>query len=157
MDSTTPVYKRIFFMGVAGGFEMAGLKFGIRFALSELGPLGITLNAALPTGVMLVPQIGLVINDFVGGVEFFKSLPSLNNPSELRSIPLMSGPTVDADVWLGTVKDQVAKQAKKIAENPNQAGFIAAFTSPMIIYASGQNLLDVYLQTGVQRTGRNSD
>ena len=87
---------------------------------------------------MLVPQIGLVINDFVGGVEFFKALPSLNNPSELRSIPLMSGPTVDADVWLGTVKDQVAKQAKQIHENPNQAGFIAAFTSPMTIYASGK-------------------
>ena len=39
-DTTTPVEKRIFFMGIAGGFEMAGLKFGIRFALSELGPSG---------------------------------------------------------------------------------------------------------------------
>ena len=37
-DTTTKVEKRIFFMGIAGGFEMAGLKFGIRFALSELGP-----------------------------------------------------------------------------------------------------------------------
>jgi len=43
-DTFTPVHKRIFFMGIAGGFEMDGWKFGIRFALSELGPLGITLN-----------------------------------------------------------------------------------------------------------------
>ena len=29
---------------------------------------------------MLVPPIGLAINDFVGGVEFFKTLPSIDEP-----------------------------------------------------------------------------
>ena len=65
----------------------------------------------------------------------------------------MSGPVVAVDVWLGTVKDQVAKQAKQIHENPNQDGFLAAFTSPMTIYASGKDLLYLYIQRNFQWRG----
>ncbi|MBC8508344.1 MAG: hypothetical protein H8D34_26095, partial [Chloroflexi bacterium] len=138
-DFTTEVYDRILYMGVAGEFSMAGMEFGIRFAFSELGPLGVVLSAKTPTGVMLVPQIGLVINDFVGGVEFFRSLPSVSEPSDLKSIPLMSDSVVpDSGTWLKDVKKQVINQAKQIAENPNMGGFLAAFTSPMTIYASGK-------------------
>ena len=39
-NTTTTVVERVFYVGVAGSFEMSGLKFAIRFALSELGPLG---------------------------------------------------------------------------------------------------------------------
>jgi len=74
----------------------------------------------------------------VGGVEFFRSLPSANEPSDLRSIPLMSDSVVpDAGTWMKSIRGQVITQAKQIAENPNMGGFLAAFTSPMTIYASG--------------------
>ena len=42
LDTVTPVADRIFFVGVEGGFEIAGMGgFTIRLALSELGPLGV--------------------------------------------------------------------------------------------------------------------
>ena len=38
-------------------------------------PLQAFINVQTPTGILIVPQIGLTINDFSAGVEFFKSLP----------------------------------------------------------------------------------
>jgi len=75
LDSTTPVAQRVFYAGLEGGFTMPGVGgLTIRLGLSELGPLGVYLAVSLPTGIMLVPQIGLVMNDFAAGVEFFKTL-----------------------------------------------------------------------------------
>ena len=62
---------------VPSGFEIAGIGMSIRFAMSELGPLEVGLSVSLPTGVMLVPQIGLVMNDFTANVQFFSTLPSI--------------------------------------------------------------------------------
>src|SRR5262249_25076975 len=79
-DTTTPVAKRIFFLGVQGGFSFAGLAgFTIRFGLSELGPLDVFINVEVPGGILLEPISGLSINDFAGGVEFFKTLPSITD------------------------------------------------------------------------------
>lgn len=144
LDSSTPVAKRVFFIGVQGGFSMAGLGgLTIRFAMSELGPLSVFINAELPSGIILVPQIGLAINDFSAGVEFYKSLPSIEDPFALRG-PEFGLPTeLSPEQWLASVKDQVAIQARLLAENPNLNGFTAAFTSPMII-TGGAKLYSIY-------------
>src|SRR5262249_13844395 len=56
LDTITPVSDRVFFIGVQGGFKMAGAAgFTIRFALSDLGPLSVFINASLPTGILLEP------------------------------------------------------------------------------------------------------
>lgn len=135
-DSTTPVEDRIFFIGVQGGFEIAGMGLTIRFALSELGPLGVFINASIPGGVVIVPQIGLALNDFAAGVEFFQSLPCIEDPFELRR-PEFGLPTeVTPETWLAQVKDQVVTQYNMVKANPGTNGFLAAFTSPMTITGS---------------------
>ena len=138
-DSTTPVAERIFFVGVQGSFSLGGVGgFSIRFALSELGPLGIFISASLPTGIVVYAPAGLTINDFAAGVEFFKTLPSIEDPFALRN-PEFGLPTdLTAEQWLESVKQQVAGQAKLLAANPNLNGFTAAFTSPMVITGSAK-------------------
>ena len=59
-------------------------------------------------------------------MEFFKSLPAANTPSDLRSIPLISGPPLSADQWLEAVKDQVVLQYQTIKNSPNLPGFLGA-------------------------------
>ncbi|MEO6789835.1 MAG: hypothetical protein ABI187_02615, partial [Ornithinibacter sp.] len=138
-DQTTPVFKRVFYVGIQGGFTMAGLGgFGIRLGLSELGPLQVFINLQLPTGILLVPQIGLTLNDFTAGVEFFKSLPSIDDPMALRSSAFAAPTDVSADTWLAGLQSQVAGQARAIDANPNLGGFLAAFTAPMTITGSAR-------------------
>ncbi|MHC4396737.1 MAG: hypothetical protein ACYS1A_13895 [Planctomycetota bacterium] len=137
-DSTTPVEDRIFFIGIQGGFEFAGMGLTIRFALSELGPLGVFINASIPGGVVLVPQIGLALNDFSAGVEFFQSLPSIDDPFDLRR-PEFDLPTdVTPELWLSQVKQQVVTQYNLVKNSPGLNGFFAAFTSPMTITGSAK-------------------
>ena len=98
----------MFFVGIQGGFEFAGIGLTIRLAMSELGPLGVFLNASVPGGVVIVPQIGLALNDFAAGVEFFSTLPSYTDPFELRG-PAAGLPTdITPEEWLGQLKQQVA-------------------------------------------------
>ncbi len=43
----TPVADRVLYLGLVGGFEMPGIGgMTIRFAMSELGPLGVFLSAS---------------------------------------------------------------------------------------------------------------
>src|SRR5262249_42607980 len=52
-DISTPVAKRVFFVGVEGGFSFSGIGgITIRFAVSELGPLGLFLSASIPGRVI---------------------------------------------------------------------------------------------------------
>jgi hypothetical protein len=133
-DTTTPVKARIFFIGIEGGFSFSGVGgFGIKFALSELGPLGVYLFASIPGGIILEPNTGLAINDFSAGVEFFKSLPSIDKPEELRGPEFGLPKTVSAADWLAGVKQQVVNQYRAIQANPGTGSFFAAFTSPMLI------------------------
>jgi hypothetical protein len=143
-DTTTPVEKRVFFVGVEGGFAMAGVGgFGIKFAVSELGPLGVYIFASVPGGIVLEPNTGLAINDFSAGVEFFKTLPSIDKPEELRG-PNFQLPTAQsAEQWLAGVKQQVVTQYRAIQANPSLGGFLAAFTSPMLI-TGGAKLFTIY-------------
>jgi len=139
LDSGTEVADRVFFMGVQGGFGLPGVGgLTIRFALSELGPLGVHLSASVPGGILLEPTTGLSMNDLSAGVEFFKSLPAIDDPALLRE-PAFDVPTaVSADTWLTDVRQQVVQQYQAIQSGVIPAGFLAAFTSPMLITGSAK-------------------
>ena len=138
-DVLTPVAERVFFVGVQGGFTMAGIGgFQIRFAMSELGPLGVFISVNIPGGILLEPNTGLSINDFAAGVEFFKTLPSIEDPTELRRPEFNVQTVVTAENWLEDVRAQVARQYLAIKQNPSRNGFTAAFTAPMTITGSAK-------------------
>ncbi|MFL2871082.1 MAG: calcium-binding protein, partial [Pirellulaceae bacterium] len=144
LDSVTPVADRVMYMGISGGFEMLGSGgFEIRLGLSELGPLGVFISASTPTGIMLEPNTGLTINDFSAGVEFFKSLPAIDDPYELRN-PEFGLPTdMTTEAWLASLQDQVVQQYQAIQANPSMSGFGAAFTAPMTI-TGGAKIYSAY-------------
>ncbi|MCB1127981.1 MAG: hypothetical protein KDM81_15915, partial [Verrucomicrobiae bacterium] len=138
-DSTTPVADRVFFIGLQGGFSLPGVGgLTIRLALSELGPLGVFLNVEVPGGIVLEPNTGLAINDFSAGVEFFKSLPSINDPFELRNPDFGLPTTLTAETWLAQVRGQVIAQYRAVKDFPVAGGFLAAFTAPMTITGSAK-------------------
>ncbi|HWS34529.1 MAG TPA: hypothetical protein VN408_17540, partial [Actinoplanes sp.] len=138
-DTTTPVAQRVFYVGIEGTISIAGLAgFGIRIGLSELGPLQVYLSVNVPGGILLEPNSGLSINDFAGGVEFFKTLPSIDDPFALRSAAFQLPTVLSADQWLSQLQAQVARQAQTISLNPGTSGFAAAFTAPMVITGSAK-------------------
>ncbi|HLQ76232.1 MAG TPA: hypothetical protein VK210_02700, partial [Terriglobia bacterium] len=144
LDTTTPVEDRVFFIGVQGSFGFGGIgPFGIQFAISELGPLGLSLQASIPGGIVIVPQIGLAINDFFASVEFFKTLPSIENPDDLRGSAFGLPTALTPDEWLASVKQQVVTQYRALKAHPGMDGFSAAFTSPMLI-TGGATIYDIY-------------
>ena len=137
LDTVTPVAQRVFFVGIEGEFSMAGIGgFGIRFALSELGPLSVLINVDIP--ITIEPTSGLTISDFVASVEFFKTLPSIDDPFALRGSAFAAPGEISIDGWLDTVRGQVATQARLLAENPSLSGFSAAFNSPLTISGSAR-------------------
>ena len=96
-DSSTEVYDRVLFIGIQGGFSLPGVGgLTIRLALSELGPVGVFVNVEVPGGILLEPTTGLSVNDFTAGVEFFKTLPSIEDPLLLRDPAFEVSTTVTA-------------------------------------------------------------
>ena len=143
-DSTTVVDQRVLFVGIQGGFSLPGLGgITIQFGLSELGPLGVLIGASVPGGIVLEPNTGLAINDFTAGVEFFKSLPSIEDPFELRNPAFGPSTELTAEQWLNSLQAQVVAQVKAIDANPSLGGFAAAFTAPMTI-TGGAKLFSIY-------------
>ena len=148
-DRTTPVAKRVFYLGLQGGFSMAGMSgFTIRIGLSELGPLQVFINVEVPGGVLLEPISGLTLNDFSAGVEFFKSLPSIDDPFALRSTAFGLPTNLTAAEWPSSLQQQVALQAKPLDANPDMNGFAAAFTAPMTITGSAR-IYSIYTSQAV--------
>jgi hypothetical protein len=138
---------RVFFVGVQGGFDMAGIGgFNIQFALSELGPLGVLLRVNVP--ITVEPFTGLTIGDFTGGVEFFKTLPSIEDPLKLRDPAFTVTATPSAATWLTDVKNQVLNQYLAVQASPNKNGFAAAFTAPMLIKGSAK-IYSIYTSQAV--------
>ena len=136
-DTTTPVAQRVFFAGLQGGFSLAGMGgFTIRLALSDLGPLTVFISATLPTGILLEPTTGLTLNNFAGGVEFFHTLPSIDDPLALRDAAFAAPTNITVDNWLSTVKAQVVAQVQALKANPSESGWAAAFSAPMTITGS---------------------
>ncbi|CAB5140735.1 diguanylate cyclase/phosphodiesterase (GGDEF & EAL domains) with PAS/PAC sensor(s), partial [Olavius algarvensis associated proteobacterium Delta 3] len=139
LDTGTEVADRVFFMGVQGGFGLPGVGgLTIRFALSELGPLGAHISASVPGGILLEPTTGLTMNDLSAGVEFFKSLPSIDDPALLRLPTFDLTTQVTAATWLTDVRQQVVQQYQAIKGGVIPAGFQAAFTSTMLITGSAK-------------------
>ncbi|SFS22515.1 LEPR-XLL domain-containing protein, partial [Yoonia litorea] len=138
-DFTTPVADRLLFVGVEASFGVAGVSgFTIRFAFSELGPLGVLVSGSVPGGILLEPNSGLAINDFTGGVDFFKSLPDITDAADLAGPAFALPGTITVDQWLESVESQVVAQYKAVQANPSLGGFLAAFTAPMTIYGSAK-------------------
>ncbi|MDP1580398.1 MAG: calcium-binding protein, partial [Candidatus Didemnitutus sp.] len=141
-DEFTPqsqIHDRVLFIGIEGSMMLAGAAgFGVRVAFSELGPLGMVVSVAIPGGIMLEPNTGLSINNFTAGVEFFKTLPSIDEPFELRDPAFDVTGAVEAGAWLAAVKSQVFNQYKAVQANPALGGFGAAFTAPMLIKGSAK-------------------
>jgi hypothetical protein len=138
--SDTEVVDRVMFLGIQGGFDMSGLALSIRFAVSELGPLGVLVGLSIPGGILLDVSgtTGISMNDFTGGVEFYKSLPDLTDAKQLRDPSLRLSTTPDPDKWLDTIKEQVVLQWQTVQANPGLGGFFGAFTQPMIISGSAK-------------------
>jgi hypothetical protein len=144
LDTETAVADRVFFIGVEAGYSFAGLSgFTIRFALSELGPLGVLVTAQIPGGILLEPISGLTINNFTGGVDFFTSLPDITTPGELTGPAFQLPANVSVDGWLDMVRGQVLTQYRLVQANPSQSGFAAAFQAPMVITGSAK-LYSIY-------------
>ena len=146
-DRTTPVADRILYVAVEGGFTFQGIGASIRFAISELGPLGVQITASVP--ITLEPYAGLTLTDFTAGVEFFKTLPSIDDPLQLRG-PQFSAvtTTVDPAEWMASIKTQIGRQWRLLQDNPAMNGFAAAFTAPMTITGSAK-LYSIYASQAV--------
>ena len=144
LDTVTPVVQRILYAGLEGGFSFSGIGgITIRVGLSELGPLSVALEANLPTPIVVYPPFGIAINDFFASVEFFKTLPSIDDPEQLRGSDFQPPGAVSPEDWLATLKSQVATQARLLKQNPGMSGFAAAFSSPMTITGSAR-VFDIY-------------
>ena len=132
----TPVADRILYFGLAGSFEMAGLGFSIRLGLSELGPLTIALGVQLPTGVVILPQFGLTLNDFYAEVSFNDVWPVVNDAFDLRGPAFAAPGKLTAAQWLAKLKLQVAEQAKNQASGqPTGFGGPITFTGSAKLYS----------------------
>ncbi len=136
-DTTTTVVDRVFFLGLQGGFNFAGMSgFTIQMALSSLGPLGVQISVNLPEGILIDPDTGLSINNFTAGVKFFTSLPSITDPMQLNQPAFNVQATPILSDWQNQIQAQVVAQYKAIKTNPSLGGFLAAFTAPMTIIGS---------------------
>ncbi len=143
-DTTTPVVQRVFYLGVEAGFTFAGMAgFTIRFGLSALGPLDVFIEANIPGGIDIGGPTGISIDDFAGGVEFFKTLPSITNPEDLRNSDFGLPTSQTAAQWQASLQQQVLQQFITLQSHPGENGFLAAFTSPMLITASAK-VFDIY-------------
>ena len=112
-------HQRVFFLGLQGGFSMAGMAgFTIRVGLSELGPLSAFINVEMPGGILLEPITGLTINDFSAGVEFFKTLPSIDDPFALRGERLPAADGADRRRVAERPPAPGRAQAKAISRQP---------------------------------------
>lgn len=137
----TPVADRVLYLGVQGGFEFAGLAgFMIRFAVSELGPLGVLVTAKSPVGIPIDPTMmtGLAIGNLTAGVEFYSTLPVITTAEELRRPGLSGREVISADQWADAIQNQVATQYRAIRDNPALGGFFSAFSAPMVITGAGR-------------------
>jgi hypothetical protein len=94
-DDTTPVADRVLFIGLEGKLLIADKGFGVRFAFSELGPLGVLISVKAPLVVEPV-FTGITINEMTGGVEFYTALPTITEPDQLRSTAFGDATKVDS-------------------------------------------------------------
>ena len=144
-DTTTPVADRVFFVGVEGGFKMAGvgrLHHPLR-ALRARAARRVHLRARSRAASCSSRTPACRSTTSSAGVEFFKTLPSIDEPEELRGPDFQLPTAQSADQWLASVKAQVVKQYRAIQADPSKNGFTAAFTAPMMI-TGGAKIFTIY-------------
>ncbi len=134
----TVVTERILFFGLQGELVIPDVGgFGIRMALSQLGPLGVQVTADVP--IIIDPvYTGITLAGFRGGVEFYSSLPSLTAAEQLRDPSLSVSAQPSSADWLEAVKAQVVAQHLATKDNPILGALFGAFTNPMIISGGGK-------------------
>jgi hypothetical protein len=103
----------------------------------------VLVTGSVPGGILLEPNTGLSINDFTGGVDFFKTLPDITDPDDLTGPAFALPGAISVDQWLDSVQAQVVTQFNAIKSGAAQSGFAAAFTSPMTIFGSAK-LFSIY-------------
>ncbi len=101
------------------------------------------VTANVPGGILLEPNSGLAINDFTGGVDFFKTLPDIDSADQLTGPAFALPGAISVDQWLDSVQGQVVNQFLAIKSGQAQSGFAAAFSSPMTIFGSAK-LFSIY-------------
>jgi hypothetical protein len=138
----------VLFGALEGGFAVAGRAgFKVAIGLSELGPLDVLVSVQTPNGILLDPNTGLSINNFTGGVEFDKWLPSYTDPADLRKLrDTIKNPTGDMTTWSTQLPSQVLTQY--IASNGQSQSAASVFSQPMIIEGSA-DVFSAYLSQNV--------
>ena len=137
---------------------MAGMAgFTIRLGLSELGPLPVLINVEVPGGILLEPITGLTINDFPPASSSSRRCRRSTTRSRCATRSSSCRRRSASPTGSTSLQQQVARQAKTLHDNPGQSGFAAAFTSPMMITGSREDLLDLHVAGGLQRPGDRQD
>ncbi len=144
-NGDTTVTSSTLYVGVEGGAQISGLG-GVQvyIGFSQLGPLTFYINAQFP--LLLDPDTGIAIGGFSGGVMFDYSLPTPNQPTDLRTISLSPG-TLTLSQWQQQLEMQTITQVAATS-----AG-LSAYSQPFVIEA-GVTLYDAYLtQNSFKITG----
>ena len=99
----------------------------------------------MPGGILLEPDTGLSINDFVAGVEFFKTLPSIDDPFKLRGPEFNVPAAQPVDQWLSTIQQQVVAQYRAAQEQPEPERLHGRVHRADDDHRLGQDLHDLHL------------
>ena len=135
-NGDTAVVSSTMYVGVAGGAMIPGVGgVEIYIGFSSLGPLTVYVSAQFP--LILDPDTGLAIGGFSGGVMFDYSLPTPNQPTDLRTLSL-SPAGISLSAWQQQLEMQTITQVAATS-----AG-LSAYSQPFVIEA-GVTLYDAYL------------
>ncbi len=143
-DTTTPVANEVFYGGLEGHVNIAGLgEVGLRIGLSQYGPLSFYIEAPIP--ILLDPDTGLSLTNLRGGFDLKATLPTPSDPRQLRSSTYAPPLQMDEPTW----RAQMIQQVITFHNNP-PASIADVFLPPLEIHA-GATLYDAYLSQNAFR------
>jgi|GEM_PF-5680523 len=129
--------------GIDGGIKIAGLAgFEIRVGISEFGLLDAYVDVSAP--ILLDPDTGLTVTNLHAGIDFGKTLPSIDDAKELKTNPAFVPPGKQT---LAQWESQMAMQVANVAQGVDEgASPISALTSAITING-GATLYSAYATT----------
>ncbi|WP_422931570.1 PKD domain-containing protein [Singulisphaera sp. PoT] len=108
-DDSIDFSSTVFYGGIKGAFDFAGIGASIAVGFSEKGLLSAYLSADVP--VILDPTSGLALTDFRGGISFNATpLPVPTDPGQLKSPIFKPTARLTAEQWQDQLKQQVVNQ-----------------------------------------------